>query len=662
MIIILALSTAVLFGCHRLRMPTLVGFLLTGMVAGPYGFGLVSGVHDIELLAEIGVVMLLFTIGIEFSLESLLHIKRAVLLGGTLQVCLTMGIVIGLTTLLGYPVGVATFIGCLIALSSTAIVLKLLQDRAEIDTPHGCAALAVLIFQDLMVVPMMLMAPLLAGTAEQAGLTLLVQMAKGFGIVAIVLISARWLVPQVLYQVARTRSRELFLVSVVVMCFAVAWLTSSVGLSLALGAFLAGLIISESEHSLQALSHVLPFRDLFTSLFFVSVGMLLDLSFLLHQPTQIILLAAAIVLLKSLVAGGVTVLLGFPLHTAILTGLALGQIGEFAFVLVKTARPYGLLDNTTSQFFFAASILTMAATPFILALAPRLADAALRLPWPRRLRAGLYPMPGINSARAKAHLHDHLLIIGFGVNGRNVARAARAAGIPYAIIEMNPDMVRSEHARGEPMHYGDATQEAVLEHAGINSARVVVVTISDPAATRSIIAHTRRLRPAVHIITRTRYLREVPSLYALGANEVIPEEFETSVEIFTRVLSSYLVPQDEIDKFVAEVRADGYRMFRSPSRVPTSLADLHLSLAGVDIRTYRVGEHSPLLGKTLAEMALRREYGVTLLAIRRGTQVLANPGGDTYVEAHDILVILGVPERLAGLVGLFAPAEVVGVH
>jgi CPA2 family monovalent cation:H+ antiporter-2 len=266
-------------------------------------------------------------------------------------------------------------------------------------------------------------------------------------------------------------------------------------------------------------------------------------------------------------------------------------------------------------------------------------------------------VPGLQGAGHERPLHDHLLIIGFGVNGRNVARAARTAGIPYAIIEMNPDTVRSERARGEPISYGDATQEAVLAHAGIQEARVVVVAISDPAATRNVVAHTRYIRPTVYIIARTRYLSEVPSLYDLGANEVIPEEFETSVEIFTRVLMKYLVPRDEIERFIAEVRADGYNMFRSLARFPTSIADLPPTLADVDIHTFRVDTTSPLVDKSLAEIGLRRQYGVTLLAIRRGNQFLSNPGGDTHVQAHDILVILGTPEQFPRVVGLFTQTE-----
>ena len=653
-VIIFALSVPILFLCHWLRVPTIVGFLLTGVVAGPY-VALVKAGHEIEILAEVGVVFLLFTIGIEFSLESLLRVKKAVLLGGALQVFLTLTVAAAIARQLGYPLGEATFIGCLVALSSTAIVLKLMQERAEADSPHGRTTLAMLIFQDLIVVPMILITPFLADTSGEARPTIFLPMAQGLGIIAAVVVSARWVVPKLLYQVAHTRSHELFLLSVVVLCFGVAWLTSRVGLSLALGAFVAGLIVSESEYSHQAMGHVLPLRDVFMSFFFVSIGLLLDVGLLFRQPGSIVLITCSVLILKSLIAGGAAVLLGFPLRTALLTGLALGQVGEFAFVLSKAGLAAGLLAGDTYQFFLASSVLTMAATPFLIALAPRIADVVLRLPWPARLKAGLYPATGSLEAGDKARLHDHLLIIGFGINGRNVARATGIAGIPYVVIEMNPDTVRIERTQGVLIYYGDATQEAVLEHAGIKTARVVVVAISDAAATRRITTIARRLHPTVHIIARTRYLREMQPLYALGADEVIPEEFETSVEIFARMLTKYLVPRDEIEKCIAEVRADGYEMFRSLTRVPTSFSDLQLALADVDIRTFRVEAGSPLVGKSLAEIALRREYGVTLLAIRRDTRVLSTPGGDTELLAQDILVVLGAPEKLSGLMGLVAP-------
>ena len=658
-IIIFGLSIVVIFICHRIRVPAIVGFLLTGILAGPHGLGVVKAIQEVEFLAEVGVVLLLFTIGIEFSLRNLLKIKKSVLMGGSLQVLLTLLATFVIARQIGQPFGESIFIGFLISLSSTAIVLKLIQERAEIDSPHGRTALAILIFQDVIIVPMILVTPLLAGAAGNLGESFLILVAKGIGIILLVIVSAKWIVPQALYQIARTRSRELFLLSVVVICLAVAWLTSSVGLSLALGAFLAGLIISESEYSHQALGNILPFRDVFTSFFFVSIGMLLDVGFLLEQPGLIALIALGVLVLKSIIAGSVTVLFGFPLRTTILVGLALSQVGEFSFILSKTGVEHGLLAGSIYQLFLAVSVLTMAATPFIIALAPRLADFVLRLPLPRRLKSGLYPVPGTKAAGKK----KHLIIIGFGVNGKNVARAAKVAGLPYVIIEMNPETVREECAKGEPIYYGDATQEAVLQHADIKDAMIVVVAIADPTATRRITEVVRRLNPKTHVIVRTRFLQEMKPLYELGANEVIPEEFETSVEIFTRVLSKYLIPRDEIEKLVAEVRSDGYEMLRSLSKKSPSFSDFKLQVPDVEITALRVRERSTLVGKSLTQIELRKKYAVTVLAIRRGSQILSSPYGDMQLCANDVLFILGPPDKIAGVTSLFRnPEERGGTH
>ncbi|MFC1556019.1 cation:proton antiporter [candidate division KSB1 bacterium] len=647
-VIIFGMAIAVLFIGHKLRVPSVVGFLLTGIFVGPYAFGLVSSVHEVEILAEIGIVLLLFTIGIEFSFERLLQIKKSVLMGGSLQVLLTFGATYYIARQFGQAFGEAVFIGFLVALSSTAIVLKLIQERAEVDSPHGRTTLGILIFQDIIIVPMILVTPLLAGATGNLGVSVLILIAKGIGIIGLVFVSAKWIVPKVLYQIARTRSQELFILSIVVICLAVAWITSSAGLSLALGAFLAGMIISESEYSHQALGNILPFRDVFTCFFFVSIGMLLDVGFLFRQPGTIVLIALGVLVLKSIIACFASVLLGFSFRTSILVGLALCQVGEFSFILSKTGVEHGLLTGNIYQIFLASSVLSMAAAPFIITLAPRAADIILWLPLPRRLISGFYPVSEIKVKGKK----DHLIIIGFGVNGKNVARAARLSDIPYAVIEMNPDSVRLGHAQGEPIYYGDSTQEVVLQHANIKDARIVVIAINDPTSTRRITKIIRRLNPKVHLIVRSRYLQEMKPLYELGASEVIPEEFETSVEIFTRVLAKYLIPRAKIEALVAEIRSDGYEMFRSLSKESSFFSDLHLQLPDVEISTLRIVEKSPFVGKNLAEIGLRMKYGVTVLAIRRNSQILSNLDVNMPFYANDELFVLGPPNKVVEVAGL----------
>jgi CPA2 family monovalent cation:H+ antiporter-2 len=402
------------------------------------------------------------------------------------------------------------------------------------------------------------------------------------------------------------------------------------------------LIISESEYSHHALGNILPFRDVFTSFFFVSIGMLLDMGFLFRHPGTIALIALGVLVLKSIVAGSATIALGFPVRTAILVGLALGQVGEFSFILSNTGVEYGVLHQDVYQIFLAFSVLSMALTPFIIALAPKFADSVTRLPLPERLRSGYRG----TSEMAVETRKDHLVIIGFGVIGRHVARAAKGASIPYAIIELNPETVRREQAEGEPIYYGDSTREPVLHHANIQNARIAVVAINDPSATRRITEVVRRLNSRMHVIVRTRYLQEVKPLQELGADEVIPEEFETSVEIFTRVLAKYFIPKGEIQRLVAEVRSDGYEMLRDFSKGSSSFCDLKFELPDVDINTFRISTGSPLIGKTLAEIALRARYGVSVVAIRRDAEILSNPGGETPFRQNDEVFVLGSPEKI----------------
>jgi CPA2 family monovalent cation:H+ antiporter-2 len=651
--IIFGLSIIVLLVSHQLRLPTVVGFLLTGIFVGPHGLRLIKGLHEVEILADIGVVLLLFAIGLEFSFRELSRLKKAVLLGGSLQVALTVLATFGIVLELGEVPSKAIFIGFLVALSSTAIVLKVFQEKAEVETPHGRTALAILIFQDIIVVLMMLISPILSGTKGSISTSLFVLLLKGIAIIGLVILSARYIVPHALYQVARTRSRELFLLSICAMGLTVAWLTSIIGLSLGLGAFLAGLIISESEYSLAALGGIRPFRDVFMSFFFVSIGMLLDVSFVFQNTALIGLLALSVIALKTFIVFLVSWILALQLRTAILVSLSLSQIGEFSFVLSRTGVEYGLLGKEMYQLFLSVSVLTMATAPLMIALAPRLADFAVKLPMLAKLRTGFAKVPVTSNRIGGNRLRDHVIIIGFGANGRLLAQAAKAASISYVIIEMNADTVRNERAKGEPILYGDATQEALLEHVSIKEARVVVIAVYDPVATRHIVQLARELNPKVHVIARTRFISEVESLYALGADEIIPAEFETAVEIFVRVLIQYLIPQNEIERFVAEVRADGYKMFRALSKPSACVSDLKSYLSDVEVKTFRIEEKSSIIGQSLTEIGLRQKHGVTLVAIRRNEQTLSNPDSSTKLCANDLIVLLGTPEKMAQVGNLF---------
>lgn len=442
---IFGLATLVILLFMRFRIPTIVGFLLTGALAGPYGFSLVKASQTVEVLSEIGVILLLFVIGMEFSLKSLLSIKKAVFIGGFLQV----GLTILVTYLLAYSIGfewhVAVFIGFLFSLSSTAIVLKLLQEEGKVGSVSGRTALAILIFQDIAVVPLMLFTPMLAGVTGNIGWSLLLMGLKGIGVVILTIFSAKYLVPKLLYRIASSRSEELFLLSIIVICFAVAYVTSLLGLSLALGAFLAGLIISESDYSHHATGKILPFREVFLSFFFVSVGMLFDFGFFIQHLLPIFGLTIVTILAKILITTVSVRSIGQEIRESLIVGLSVFQLGEFSLLLAKEGNRQQLLDPTTYQFFLSITLLTMALTPFVMSRREWIANKISSLNFRGKFIEGNQHLPLPELEDSTDELKDHLVIIGFGLNGHNLAKAAKSANIRYVIIETNPSTVRKEH-------------------------------------------------------------------------------------------------------------------------------------------------------------------------------------------------------------------------
>ena len=553
-LIILAVSTIVLVVSHRLRIPAVIALLFTGAALGPHGAGLVGAAGDVEQLAEIGVVLLLFTIGLEVSLDDLWRLRRSAFLGGGFQLGLTvLGSTVALQ-LLGVPAAQAGLIGCIVGLSSTAVVLKVLKDRGDIETPYGRSVTGVLLFQDLAVVPMLLVLPALAG--DELEISLSSRVLTSMLLLGIV-IASRWFIPWALSQVVRALDREVFTLSIVVIGLAVAWLAHLAHLEPALGAFLAGVIIAESEYSHDAMGVVLPFRDVFATVFFVSIGMLFDAAFVLEQLPLVLLLSAVVIVGKGALAALGLRLAGLPLTTALPAGIALAQIGEFSFVLLQSGAKAGLLEPELHQLLVAVAAITLGLTPLFVSISA---------PMTRRV-LGRFPVRGKGMGEG---MQDHIVIVGGGAGGKQMARAARSCGIAYLIVETNPERVKQLREEAEPSRYGDAVHEPVLVAAGLRRARVLVVLIRDPVATRRIIVLARRLNPALHLVVRTRYVAEIPALLSLGANQVIAEEFESAIEIFTRVLNAYVVPEEDIEGIVDEIRAAGYQMLRSPLSKPGS--------------------------------------------------------------------------------------------
>ncbi len=636
--VILGLALLVILGFQRLKVPTIIGYLITGMIAGPSALHLIGTGGQFDTLSEIGIILLLFVIGMEFSIKDLLAMKRIVLIGGTLQVILTIALVAVLSVLIGFQIPQAIFLGFLLALSSTAIVLKIIQSRGELNSPHGKISLGILIFQDIIIVPMMLFIPLLAGESDNVGLSLLELSAKGALVVVMVILSAKFLIPKFLHAVASTRSQEIFILTIVVICFAVAWITGYLGLSMGLGAFLAGLIISESDYNHQAAGTIIPFREIFISFFFISVGALFEIGFLFEHFFTILLLTTGVFILKSGIAVLAASSLRYPLRTSLMTGFALFQVGEFSLLLGKEGIKHNLLDANTYQYFLAVSIFTMALTPFVIPLSRRAASFISGNRIAQKLNQTISKRE--NESEATENLNDHLIIIGFGLNGKNLARAAKAKGVPYRILEMNPDVVSEASAGGEPIYFGDATLEHVLELVKPEKARVAVIAISDPAATKRILQLLRYLNPALYIIVRTRFVNEMEGLYKLGANSVIPEEFETSIEIFNHVLHKYMIPPDQIEQFTEQVRQDNYQIFRTHT-IPGETAG-QAKIPGLETDSFVIQcGNNDVVGKTMKEAQVRKTYRVTVIGIQKEQMEVAEPEADTKIECGDRIFVVG---------------------
>ena len=641
-VIIFGVAIGINFLFYRLRIAPIVGYLIAGVLLGPSMLGIVKDAGLIEVLAEVGVILLLFLIGIEFSIDELIRINRTVFMGGFLQVFLTTAVVLLISLYSGVSLEKGIFIGLLVAMSSTAIVFKLLSDRGEMDSPQGRISAGILIFQDLSVVAIVLLMPMLGGKSGFSAVDALLNIFWALAIVGIVIVVSRFVVPLILNNIVQTHSRELFLISIVLICFGTAWLTSLVGLSLALGAFLAGLVISESEYGHQAFSEILPLKDIFVILFFVSIGMLLDINSVIRNPLFVLLGVLAIFVIKFAAGALIPVVLGYPLRIGVLVGVALSQIGEFSFVLSKEGINLGLLSGDDYQFFLASAIITMVFTPFMIQGSGRFSEYIERLPFSNALKSGRFR----EDVHKRSDLKNHVVLVGFGLNGRNVSRVLSASGIPFLVLEINPETVRIEKKRGVPILYGDASKESVLALTNIAAALSVVIAISDAAATRRIVELARRLGPSVYIIARTRYTNEVNSLYSLGANDVIPEEFETSIEIISRVLHRYFIPVNEIEKHICEVRKGGYEIFRNVQQKYAVFPELKQHLPDIEIETIRIEETSPFPGKTLADIGFRKNYGATVLAIKRGKQTITNPSGDIQLQAQDIVILIGTRDSI----------------
>ena len=532
MVVILGLGVAIVAIFHRFKIPTIAGFIVSGILVGPKGLGLVSDIHQVHVLAEIGVTLLLFGIGLEFPLDRLRRLWKLVIIGGFIQVGLTIGITYLIARSIDLSWEASLLIGFIIAVSSTAIVLKGLEQRGEIDAPHGRFIVGILIFQDLCVVPMIMVIPFL-GNPDGSSTGMFLTLIESFLIVGLVLIAARFVVPKLMDVVARTRQRHLFIMTVLLVCIGTAWISASAGISLALGAFLAGLIVGGSEYRHQAMADIFSFREIFISIFFVSVGMLLDLSAIIPNIGNIIVLLLGIMAGKFLIVFLAGLIMRMPLRVSAMAGTALGQIGEFSFVMLGVAAGYQFLEPTHASNLMAAAVFSMLFTPFALSLAPSLAAGVGK----SRILSRLWNITTAEEASEQTEsLRDHIIIGGYGLAGHELAISLKSHDIPHVIVDINPENVSKGLKRGEPIIYGDITSPEVLHFLGALHAKSFVIVVNDQAAAEQAVKAAKSVNPKLHILVRTRFLLDVDRLTKAGVEDIVVAEVVSATEVVKTIL------------------------------------------------------------------------------------------------------------------------------
>lgn len=633
LLIILGFSIPVIYIFNKLKFPSIIGFLITGIIIGPFGLKLITDTAGIQLMAEIGVALLLFTIGVEISLTRFLKHLSEFLLTGGLQVVFTFlaGFFIGL--IFQMSLMQAVFIGFILAHSSSALVLKILKDRGDEESPQGRVSIGVILFQDIMVVPMMLLIPFLAGDSGPTAGIIIWKLAKSILIIAAILVAARYIIPFILERLAYMQMRDVFVITSIVITLGIAWLTHALGLSLAIGAFLAGLAISDTDFTHQIISDINPFRDIFLSIFFVSFGMILDLDFALKNCAFIFIVTIIIILLKAGIVIGLVKFLKYPWRTALLSGVILSQIGEFSFVLALQGFKNNIISEYTYQTFISASVLTFIVSPLLIALAYYALSGKNLFIADKEAKIGEADQP---------QMKNHVIVCGLGLNGRNLVNVLKETAIHYIIIDLNIKHIRDMQKKGEKnIIWGDCSNTEILKRAGVEKARVLVIAISDRFLTKSALSVAKSLNPDIHVIVRTKYLTDIEELQALGADDIIPEEFETSIQIFSRVLKMFHIPNSIILTQGNIIRNKSYGVFRQVRFTQEAFDQISQILAQGTIDTCYIAAGNPNIGKSIKKIDLKAQTGAMIINIIRDNKTITNPPSNFIFKEADQIILFG---------------------
>ena len=624
------------FIAQRLNQPLILGYFLAGIAVGPYTGGItISEVHNIELLAEVGVALLLFALGIEFSFKKLQRVRKVALIGTPVQLLLSILLGYGIGRLLGWSPNQSLWLGALISLSSTVVILKTLVARGTLGTLAGRVMIAMLIVQDLAVVPMILILPELH--RPEAGATVLVAASVRATLFLLAMIyGGTRLIPVLLQRIAAWNSRELFVMSIMALGLGIGYVSHLFGLSFAFGAFVAGMVLSESEYSHQALSEIVPLRDIFGMLFFVSIGMLLDPFFLLRNLGSVLLIVIPVVIGKAVICAGVARVFGYRESAPILIGMGMFQIGEFAFVVGRVGLAVGSITNEMFSLVLASAVVTMILTPFSIQAAPVLAQK-----W-RQWRG---PVLVQVLTELKEPSEPHIVIAGYGRVGSYTGDVLSRLNLPCIVIEL--DRLAAERARdaGLPVIYGDASSPVVLDAAGIHRARLLLVTVPSAIDVELIVRRARQLDPDLHIVARAARLAQLDPLRALGVYELVQPEFEAGLEMVRQTLVHFSVPALEIQRFTDAVRREQYEPLYTRHTDARLLDRLRNASRSIEIEWITLEAGSPLVGKGVGEASIRQRTGASLVTIVRGEDTFSNPGPDMILEAGDVVAVLGTPSQ-----------------
>ncbi|NJN62481.1 MAG: sodium:calcium exchanger [Coleofasciculaceae cyanobacterium RL_1_1] len=641
MVTVLGAATAGGYIANRLRQPTILGYLLGGMAIGPAGLHLVTAAGEIQVMAEIGVALLLFSLGVEFSFKELLRVKAIAFGGGALQILLTIALGAELAYATGWVESIppAIFLGAVLSLSSTAVVLKSLIERNEVRTPHGQVMLAMLVVQDLGLGVMLAVLPALTQPADMIVIAVGIASLKAIAFLGMALMAGRWLIPSLVRSLARSGSQELFLLGILVLCLGIALLTSTLGLGIAMGAFVAGLTVSNVEYADHALDRILPMRDVFATLFFASIGVLIDPSFLLANIWSLAGLVAVAMLGKALIVGGVVKGFGYSPRTAITVGLGINQIGEFSFVLSGVAQTQGLFSDELYGLTVGTTAATLLMTPFLLKITPDLLRWLDKSPFFNSFLS-LNPEPQLVDFDKPPT--DRVVVAGFGRVGQTLVRMLYFQGYQILVIDNDEARLQTLRDRQIPYIFGDASSQLVLEKANLESAKGLAIALPDPLATRLTLKRALSLAPDLDVTVRAHAKDEIDILYQLGAQEVVQPEFEASLEMGAHMLLKFGDSTYAVQQVVNRYRRGRYRDIQ-PERSQYWGDDMNMEAAveGFERQWYTIESNSPLLGHSLAQANVRRRIGVTVMAFERGKKLHRYPTGDYRFELGDRLLVVG---------------------